>query len=88
MKWLMEKIDALAENKLFFVGYLFFFTVSLFLCVNADIIVPSKIVDTSYKVLRASDYPLVRYCLIGMALTHFAGGVAFFFQLCAKKLDW
>ncbi len=87
MNGIIEKINALAGNKLFFVGYLFFFAVSLFLCANADIIVPSKVVDTSYKVLRASDYPLIRLCLIGMAVIHFAGGAVFFYRLVIDKIN-
>lgn len=85
---LWEKINDLSENRLFFVGYLFFFAVAVFLCANVDILFSEKIIDTdSYRPVKECAYPLMRICLIGIAVVHFAGGMAFFFKLCAKKLD-
>ena len=88
MNIVFEKMNSITGNKLFFVAYLFFFAVVLLLCATADIFVPDKVIDTSYKAIRACDYPLIRFALIGVSLVHFAGGVAFFWKLCAEKLDW
>lgn len=89
MNALWKKVNNITGNKLFFVGYLFFFAVAIFLCANADVLFPEKVIDTSgYRPVKACEYPLIRLCLIGVAVVHFAGGVAFFVKLCFKKLDW
>jgi len=84
---LWAKMQSLSGDKLFFVAYLFLFGVALLLCSSADIFTPAKVVATSYKAIRASDYPWIHRCLVAMALVHFVGGIAFFWKLCYEKLD-
>ena len=87
MNKILEKINDLTGTKLFFAGYLFFFAVAIFLCANADVLFPEKVIDASgYKPVKECGYPLIRMCLIGVAIIHFIGGVAFFWKLCAEKL--